>query len=63
MKIDNRAKISDIDFPEMEFAQFRCDTLGFDDEKFDSSILDDFDSFKPSLISEADFLKIKPCKE
>lgn len=63
MEIDNMAKISDIDFSKMEFAQFKCDTICFDDEKFDSSILDDFDSFKPSLISEADFLKIKSYKE
>ena len=62
MKIDNRAKISDIDFSEMEFTQFKCDTFCFDDEKFDASILDDFDTFSASQISEADFLKIKPCK-
>lgn len=62
MKIDNRAKISDIDFSEMEFTKFKCDTFCFDDEKFDASILDDFDTFSVSQISEANFLKIKPCK-
>lgn len=62
MKIDNRAKISDIDFSEMEFTQLKCDTFCFDDEKFDASLLDDFDTFEASRISEADFLKIKPCK-
>lgn len=63
MEIDNRTKISDIDFSEMEFAQFKCNTICFDEEKFDSSILNDFDTFKPSFISEADFLKIKSYKE
>ena len=63
MKIDNRAKISDIDFSEMEFTQLKCDTFCFDDENFDSSILDDFNTFETSRITEADFLKIKPCKE
>lgn len=62
MKIDNKAKISDIDFSEMEFTQFKCDTFCFDDEKFDASILDDFDTFSASQISEADLLNIKPCK-
>lgn len=62
MIIDNRAKISDIDFSEMEFTQFKCDTFCFDDEKFDASILDDFDTFSASQISEADLLNIKPCK-
>ena len=62
MEIDNIAKISEIDFSDMEFTQFKCDTLCFDDKKFDSSILDDFYTFEASRISEADFLKIKPCK-
>ncbi len=63
MKIDNRAKISDLEFTEMEFAQFRCDTLCFDDGKFDSSILDDFHTFKASQISEANFSRIKPYQD
>lgn len=62
MEIDNIAKISEIDFSDMEFTQFKYDTFCFDDEKFNASILDDFDTFSASQISEADFLKIKPCK-
>ena len=57
MEIDNIAKISEIDFSDMEFTQFKYDTFCFDDEKFNASILDDFDTFSASQISEADFLK------